>query len=154
VTPYARIAGCAVKVDANRNPNPSFEGEVSVLQQALANSGIEARAIDYVNPHGTGSSLGDTTELQAIRHCGLEHAYINATKSLVGHGLSAAGAVELIATVLQMRAGRLHASRNLEEPIDDGYNWVRAPVEHQIQRAVKMSMGFAGMNSAVCLERV
>jgi malonyl-ACP decarboxylase len=141
-------------MDANRNPNPSLEGEVSVLLQALHRAGLEASAIDYINPHGTGSPLGDTTELQAIEHCGLKHAHMNATKSLIGHGLSAAGAVELIATLLQMRARQLHPSRNLDHPIDETFNWVRHPVDHAIQRAVKMSMGFSGINCAICLERI
>ena len=154
VVPYARVAGWAMKMDANRNPNPSFDGEVAVLQEALAHAGLEARAIDYINPHGTGSSLGDTIELKAIEHCGLKHAYINATKSLIGHGLSAAGAVEMIATLLQMRARRLHATLNLEDPMDASFNWVRQPVEHAIQRAVKMSLGFSGINTAICVEKL
>jgi malonyl-ACP decarboxylase len=155
VEPYARIRGWAVRMDANRKPNPSVEGEVSVILQALHRADLRAGDIDYINPHGTGSPLGDETELQAFMQCGLEQAYINTTKSLVGHGLSAAGAVEVVATLLQMRARQLHPSRNLEDPIDARYNWVRhSPVSHTIVRALKMSMGFGGINSAVCLERI
>jgi malonyl-ACP decarboxylase len=155
VNAYARIAGWAMKMDANRNANPSVAGEVSVIRQALDKAGLDAADIDYINTHGTGSGLGDETELQAIAHCGLKHAYINGTKSLTGHGLSAAGAVELVATVLQMRAKRLHPTRNLDDPIDDSYNWVRhRSVHHTIRRALKMSMGFGGVNSALCLERI
>jgi malonyl-ACP decarboxylase len=154
VDAYARVAGWALRMDANRNPNPSFEGEASVLRQVLHKAGLDAKAIDYINPHGTGSTLGDATELQAIAQCGLDHAYLNATKSLIGHGLSAAGAVELIATLLQMRARQLHPSKNLDQPIDDTFNWVRQDsVDHTIRRAVKMSMGFGGISCAVCLER-
>jgi malonyl-ACP decarboxylase len=117
-------------------------------------AGLDADAIDYVNPHGTASRVGDETELAALRACGLDHAWINATKSLVGHGLTAAGLVELIAIMLQMRAGRLHPTRNLENPFDDGFRWVGAsPVDHAIERALNMSMGFGGINTAVCLER-
>jgi len=152
--PYARVAGWAVQMDANRNPNPSFDGEVSVLNKTLAKAGLAPETIDYINPHGTGSTLGDTTELKAIEHCGLKHAHINATKSLVGHGLSAAGAVEMVATLLQMRARRLHPMRNLDEAMDDSFNWARQPVDHAIQRAVKMSLGFSGINTAVCVERL
>jgi malonyl-ACP decarboxylase len=155
INPYARAAGWAVRMDANRNANPSLEGEISVIQQALDKAGLDAAAIDYINPHGTGSGLGDETELQAIAHCGLKHAYINATKSLTGHGLSAAGVVELIATLLQMRARQLHPTRNLDDPIDATYNFVRQdPVPHTIERALKMSMGFGGVNSALCVERM
>ena len=155
VNPHARITGWAIRMDGNRNPNPSLSGEVSVIRQALNKAGLDAADIDYINAHGTGSGLGDETELQAIAHCGLRHAYINATKSLVGHGLSSAGAVELIATVLQMRAEQLHPTRNLDDPIDADYNWVRhGCVPHTIKRGLKMSMGFGGVNSALCVERI
>ena len=152
--PYAALTGWAMAWDGNRNPNPSFDGESTVILKALAMAGLEADAIDYVNPHGTASRVGDETELAALRACGLDHAWINATKSLVGHGLTAAGLVELIAIMLQMRAGRLHPTRNLENPFDDGFRWVGAsPVDHAIERALNMSMGFGGINTAVCLER-
>ncbi len=152
--PYAELKGWAMAWDANRNPNPSLEGETTVIQRALAMAGLAADAIDYVNPHGTASVVGDETELAALRACGLDHAYINATKSLVGHGLSAAGMVELIAIMLQMQAGRLHPSRNLDNPIDAGFRWVGATaVDHAVQRALNMSMGFGGINTAVCLQR-
>lgn len=152
--PYAELKGWAMAWDGNRNPNPSLEGETTVIRRALAMAGLSADAIDYVNPHGTASLVGDETELTALRACGLDHAWINATKSLVGHGLSAAGMVELIAIMLQMRAGRLHPSRNLEHPIDAGFRWVGASaVDHTVERALNMSMGFGGINTAVCLQR-
>lgn len=153
-SPYAELKGWAMAWDANRNPNPSFEGETTVIRRALTMAGLAADKIDYVNPHGTASIVGDETELAALRACGLDHAYINATKSLVGHGLSAAGMVELIAIMLQMQAGRLHPSRNLDNPIDPEFRWVGAtPVDHAVERALNMSMGFGGINTAVCLQR-
>ena len=154
LTPYARLAGWGLAMDGNRNPNPSFDGEVKVIEQALAMAGQEAQGIDYVNPHGTGSMIGDETELKALAHCGLAHARINTTKSVIGHGLSAAGAVEVIATLLQMKEGRLHPSRNLENPMDASFNWVyQQAVEHQIRTALNLSMGFGGINTAVCLSK-
>lgn len=150
----ATLSGWALAWDANRNPNPSLQGETTVIRRALAMAGLAADEIDYVNPHGTASRVGDETELAALRDCGLEHAHINTTKSLVGHGLSAAGIVELIAVMLQMEAGRLHPSRNLDQPIDPGFRWVGAdPVDHVVDRALNMSLGFGGINTAVCLER-
>lgn len=152
--PYAALTGWAMAWDANRNPNPSLDGESTVIRKALAMAGLDAGSIDYVNPHGTASLVGDETELAALRACGLDGAWINATKSLVGHGLSAAGLVELIAIMLQMRAGRLHPTRNLQNPIDAGFRWVgAAPVDHQVEHALNMSMGFGGINTAVCLQR-
>lgn len=154
VAPYARFSGWAIALDGNRNPNPSLEGEIRVIQSALRQAKLSAREIDYVNPHGTGSAIGDVTELQALRRCELDHAYLNATKSIVGHGLTAAGAVEMIAILLQMRAGRLHPTHNLENPIERSYNWVRhQAIPHSIENALNMSMGFGGVNSAICLQR-
>lgn len=152
--PYAQLKGWAMAWDGNRNPNPSLQGEMTAIRGALASAGVTAGEIDYVNPHGTASPLGDETELAALRACGLEGARINATKSLIGHGLSAAGMVELIAVMLQMQSGKLHPSRNLDQPLDEGFGWVGASsTDHRIERALNMSMGFGGINTAVCLQR-
>ncbi len=152
VTSYATIAGWAMNMDAHRNPNPGYKGEVSVIKGALAKANIEANAIDYVNPHGTGSTVGDEIELKAIQDCGLSHARINTTKSIIGHGLSAAGIVELIATILQMKASSLHPSRNLDMPINPELNWVYdKAIPHNIDYGLNLSIGFGGINTAICL---
>ncbi len=153
VQPYARCAGAAVAMDGNRLPNPSLEGEMTVIQQALTQAGWTAAEVDYVNPHGSASRIGDETELQALRRCGLGGARINATKSVTGHGLTAAGAVEIAATLLQMRAARLHPTLNLNTPIDPDWNWVRSEATAaDVQRAVTLSIGFGGINAALCLQ--
>ena len=154
VQPYARLSGWGIVMDGNRNPDPSLKGEVRAIQTALQRAGCAPREIDYVNPHGTGSLIGDETELQAIVACQLSNASLNATKSITGHGLSAAGAVEVIATLLQMRAGRLHPTRNLDHPIDPSLNWVRQEsVARRIDTALTLSMGFGGINTALCLRK-
>jgi malonyl-[acp] decarboxylase len=154
VKPYVALRGWGVAMDGNRNPEPSLEGEALAIRSALGASGTPPAQIDYVNPHGTGSIVGDETELKALRACGLADAYLNATKSLIGHGLSAAGAVEVIATVLQMQAGQLHPTRNLENPIDPTFNWVRdKSIDHPIENALTLSMGFGGINTALCWQR-
>lgn len=150
----ARLLSCAVAVDANRRPNPSLEGEVGVIGDALAQAGLQPRDIDYVNPHGSGSQLGDEVEVQALHRAGLSHARANTTKSIVGHGLSAAGLVEVVATVLQMQGGWLHPCLNMDEPIDREIAWVgSSQAEHRIGRALSLSIGFGGINTALCLER-
>lgn len=155
VTPYASLTGWAMGIDGNRNPNPSFEGEMNVIQKALRKASLRPTDIDYINPHGTGSTIGDETELKAIQACGISGARINTTKSIIGHGLSAAGAVEIIATLVQMQKAKLHPSRNLQNPIDDEFDWVKnKSVDHQMECALSMSMGFGGMNTAVCLQRI
>jgi malonyl-ACP decarboxylase len=154
VGPYARLAGWGIAMDANRNPDPSLEGETRAIRNALTSAGWSAAQVDYVNPHGTGSVIGDETEIAALRASGLAGAWLNASKSLIGHGLTAAGAVEVIATLLQMREGRLHPTRNLQNPIDPDMKWVgSSAVEHRIEHALTLSMGFGGMNTALCWQR-
>jgi malonyl-ACP decarboxylase len=152
--PYAALRGWGIAMDGNRNPDPSLEGEVEAIRTALDASGWVPAQIDYVNPHGTGSVAGDETELNALRASGLDGVFLNATKSLIGHGLSAAGTVEVISTLLQMQLGRLHPTRNLENPIDPAFCWVKdESVDHQIENALTLSMGFGGINTAMCWER-
>ncbi|WP_106528594.1 beta-ketoacyl synthase N-terminal-like domain-containing protein [Chitinophaga niastensis] len=154
IKPYAVLSGWAIAMDGNRNPNASCEGECTVIRNALEKAGITSEEIDYVNPHGSGSPTGDATELKALQDCGLSHAYINATKSVTGHGLTAAGAVEVIATLLQMKSGILHPTRNLTDPVVPAMNWVKqTPVHHQIMHALNLSFGFGGINTAICLRR-
>lgn len=154
VKPYAIVSGWAMGMDGNRNPNPSYEGEIAVIQNALNRADWRARDIDYINPHGTGSVIGDEIELRAIRDCQLSHAYINATKSITGHGLTAAGTVEVIATLLQMEGSQLHPTRNLADPIAPAFNWVRhQSTSHNIKRALTLSLGFGGINTAICLAK-
>ena len=154
IRPTAALVGWGIAMDGNRNPDPSLEGETRAIRGALKSAGWSGADVDYVNPHGTGSAIGDETEVNALRACGLTGAYVNATKSLVGHGLSAAGAVEVIATLLQIQAGRLHPTRNLDEPIDPGLNWVgKSAILHQIEKALTLSMGFGGINTALCWQR-
>lgn len=154
VTSSAGLHGWGLVMDGNRNPDPSLEGEVEAIREALCAAGWAPEQIDYVNPHGTGSIVGDETELNAIRASGLAGAALNATKSLIGHGLSAAGTVEVIATLLQMEAGRLHPTRNLDHPLDGQLQWVGAEaVDHSVEHALTLSMGFGGINTALCWQR-
>ena len=152
---YAGISGWSIVLDGNRNPDPSYEGEVLAIQKALDQAKLSSHEIDYINPHGTGSIIGDQVELKAICNCRLTHAHINATKSITGHGLSSAGAVEVIATLMQMNASRLHPTRNLQDPIESSCSWVRdLSVPHVIEHALNLSMGFGGINTAICLQNI
>lgn len=155
IKPYAKIAGWSIVMDGNRNPNPSYDGEVKVITNAIKNSNLSAEDIDYINPHGTGSLIGDEIEIRAIKDCGLSHAYINTTKSIIGHGLSAAGASELVAILLQIESSMLHPNRNLDNPIDESCNWVGEQQQpHTIKNALNLSMGFGGINTCICLQSI
>ncbi len=149
---YGSIAGGAHGANGNRGPDPSLAGELRVIGEALAQAGLTPDAIDYVNTHGTGTPRGDETEVAALRQGGLAHAAINASKSLLGHGLSAAGAVETAVVLLQMQAARLHPCLHLENPIDPGLDWVRGAARPQVIRhALKLSFGFGGIDSALVI---
>jgi malonyl-ACP decarboxylase len=149
---YGRIAGYAHVADGHRGPDPSLAGELTAIRGALAMAGLAAGEIDYVNAHGTGTPLGDDTEISAYREAGLGGALINATKSIIGHGIASAGAVEVAAALLQMRAGRLHPTHHLENPIDPALRWVRgAPLDCDVRAALSLSFGFGGINTAIAL---
>lgn len=154
IKPYGKLSGWAMNVDGNRNPAPSLKGEIRAINQCLQSANLSPESIDYINPHGSGSVVGDKTELQALQATHLDHAYINATKSITGHGLTSAGTVEVIATLLQMQSGKLHPTRNLENPIDNSFNWVaQESIMHKIQNAISLSFGFGGINTAICIAK-
>ena len=152
--PRAIVLGWSMVMDGHRNPDPSLKGECRVIKQALAQAKIFPKNIDYINPHGSGSKIGDETEVEAITECDLSHAKINATKSITGHGLTAAGAVEIVATVLQMNASKLHPTLNLETPINPSLNWSKNSTTHTINYALTLSFGFGGINTALCLKSI
>jgi len=114
---WGQIKGAGVVLDGNRNPNPSMEGESAAMNKALRKAGVPSSEIDYVNMHGSSSPLGDRTEVEATQHVGLNNAWANSTKSLIGHGVVAAGLVEAVASTIQLNEGFVHASNNLDDPI-------------------------------------
>jgi malonyl-ACP decarboxylase len=153
--PYAMVSGYALNTDANRGPEPNVEGEVFAITQCIKQAGWQPVDVDYVNTHGTGSLIGDETELEAIGACQLNESCINASKELIGHSLMAAGLTETVLTVLQMQAGFLHGNRNLIHPISKDFNWVGGKSqENKINKAITLSMGFGGINSAVALANI
>lgn len=150
---YGVLSGGAHIVDGHRGPQPDSHGQQRSARMALDEAGLSGEDIDYLNGHATGTPLGDETELESCRQLGLNGAWTNTTKSILGHGLSSAGSIELAALLLQMRHGILHPSRNLPPPLDDTLRWVGdTPQPHQIQKALKLSFGFNGINSALVVE--
>ncbi len=90
--------------------------------------------------------------MAAYRAAHLAGAAINATKSIIGHGIASAGAVEVAVTLMQMRAGRLHPTHHLLDPIDPDLNWVRGgPQTCKVRNALSLSFGFGGINTAIVL---
>lgn len=151
--PYGVITGYGTSLDANRNPNPSAEGEKKAMASAISRAGIPVHAIDYVNTHGTASPTGDKTEVEALLAAGLKNVKANSTKSLIGHGLSAAGLVEAIACFAQMKHGFLHPNHNLNAPITDQIDWIDSQHEKAtINYALSNSFGFGGINTSIVIK--
>lgn len=151
---YGAIAGYGLGMDANRNPNPSVTGELRAMQSAMNHAGISAKDIDYVNTHGTASKIGDETEVAALVEAGLKDVRANSTKSLIGHGLSAAGLVECIASLVQMKDGFMHPSRNLANPISGDIRWAGETAEPaEINYALSNSFGFGGISTSIVIKK-
>jgi 3-oxoacyl-[acyl-carrier-protein] synthase II len=155
---WAELLGGASNSDASRLTQPNVDGQVRAMRGALQDAGVTPDQIDYVNAHGTSTPLGDLVEVAAIKALFGDRAYripVNSTKSLIGHSLTAAGVVELVATVLQMEHNILHPTINQEEPdleldLDFVPNQAR---EHHVDLAISNSFGFGGFNSCVVVGR-
>jgi malonyl-ACP decarboxylase len=151
----ACLAGYALKLDGNALPDPSRDGECEVMHRAMREADLGPGDIDYISTHGTGSPQGDETELAAIREVlgrFFVRPWVNATKDLTGHCLSAAGVVEAVATVVQMRHGFVHPNPHLRDPIDDRIRFAgRQAAEVQITTALSNSFGFGGFNTSIVL---
>ncbi len=149
---WAEVLAVESGSDGNHLPQPSQEGQARVMLRVLELAGLVPGQIDYVNAHATSTPLGDITELRSISTVFGFHAKklkINASKSMLGHTCWAAPTVEAVATILQMRAGKLHPSINIDnlDPQVDLDVCAGGSVEHSIQYAMKNSFGFGGINS-------
>ncbi|MEE9554760.1 MAG: beta-ketoacyl-ACP synthase II [candidate division Zixibacteria bacterium] len=158
---YAEIAGFGMSADAYHMtaPAPDGNGAARSMKEALSDAKVSPEQIDYINSHGTSTELGDIAETQAIKSVFGDHAYkisVNSTKSMIGHLLGAAGAVEVAASVLQMTRGKLHPTINLETPdpkcdLDYVPNVAR---DAEINCALSNSFGFGGHNISILLRKL
>lgn len=157
---YAEIAGYGASDDAYHMtaPDPDGKGAILAMEKAISDAGVSKDEIDYINAHGTSTGLNDKTETFAIKEVFGERAYkipISSTKSMTGHLLGAAAAVELAAIVLTMNAGFIHPTINYETPdpecdLDYVPNTART---QQINCAISNSLGFGGHNSTVLVKK-
>ncbi len=157
---YAEVMGVGNSDDAYHitAPDPDGAGGAYAMAQALRDSGLRPEDISYINAHGTSTQLNDKIETAAIKKTFGGHAGnipISSTKSMVGHLLGAAAAVEMIATVLSIRDGVIHPTINQENPdpecdLDYVPNQKRAV---RVDYAMSNSLGFGGHNSAIVVGR-
>jgi 3-oxoacyl-[acyl-carrier-protein] synthase II len=162
-TIYAELVGCGMSTDAYHMtaPDPEGGGAYLVMTRALRDAGIKPEDIDYINVHGTSTGLGDIAESKAIRKVFGDHAYkmsISATKSMTGHLLGAAGAVEAIACILAMREGIVPPTINhfeldpeLDPNIDFTFNQAK---KREINYALSNTFGFGGHNGTVIFKKL
>jgi len=159
---YCEIVGTGLTADAYHltAPHPEGLGASNVMQCAINEAGIKPSEIDYINVHGTATPLGDVAELLAIQKVFGDHAYklnISSTKSMTGHLLGAAGAIEAIASILAIRDGIVPPTINqfnLDERIDSKLNLTpNVAQKRNVNIALSNTFGFGGHNASLIFKR-
>ena len=159
---YAEMVGGGESADAYHitAPDPEGSGGALSMQRALRDAGLSPEAIDHINAHGTSTPMGDVAETLAIKKVFGEHAYnisINSTKSMIGHLLGGAGAVEAIATILALKNGVIPPTINhfdddpqIDPRLDIVFNKAR---QRDIHYGLSNSFGFGGQNATVIFKK-
>ncbi|MBW6501525.1 MAG: beta-ketoacyl-[acyl-carrier-protein] synthase II, partial [Bacteroidales bacterium] len=159
---YAELVGTGMTADAYHltAPHPEGLGACNVMKNAVADAGMKPEDIDYINVHGTATPLGDISEAKAIISVFGEHAFklnISATKSMTGHLLGAAGAVEAIATIMAIVHQTVPPTINLKVPdpqIDQNLNLTRDKAQSRtIRAAISNTFGFGGHNASIVIKK-
>lgn len=156
---YAELTGYGCSSDAHHitAPEESGEGPAVAMTNAVKDAGIPMDAVQYINAHGTSTHLNDLVETRAIKKAFGDHAKdikINSTKSMTGHLLGAAGAIEAIACVKSIEESYIHRTRGLiesEEELDLDY--CKEPCEMDVDVAISNSLGFGGHNACIVLQK-
>jgi len=152
---YAEIVGYGANSDGYDMVAPSGEGAQRCMKIALEQAGN--RRIDYLNPHGTSTPVGDSKEMEAVRNVfGADMPMISSTKSLTGHSLGAAGAQEAIYCLLMMQNGFAAESAHIEnlDPAFEGMPILRARKDVELTTVMSNSFGFGGTNGTLILAKV
>lgn len=156
----AEISGYGASTDAYHitAPDPDGYGAALCMQRAIKKAKLTAEDIDYINAHGTSTPLNDATETKAIKKVFGERAYkipVSSTKSMIGHCLGAAGAMEFIACVLMINNGVVHPTLNYEtpDPVCDLDYVPNASRELKFKTALSNSFGFGGHNASIIIKK-
>jgi 3-oxoacyl-[acyl-carrier-protein] synthase II len=157
---YAELVGYGATADAFHQtaPAPDGNGAIRSMSLAVKDAGIQLEQIQYINAHGTSTTLNDQTETMAIKKVFGKHAYnlaISSTKSMIGHLLGASGAVELIATIGCINLGMAHPTRNylVPDPELDLDYVPNKPKKMDIEYALSNSFGFGGHNATLVIKK-
>ncbi|QOC90910.1 beta-ketoacyl-ACP synthase II [Micromonospora craniellae] len=154
---YARLAGAGITSDGYDivQPHPEGAGAIRAIAKAIADADVDRADISHVNAHATSTPVGDMAEIKALHQALGDHPVLTATKSMSGHLLGAAGALESIATILAIRDSVVPPTINLDDP-DDGLDLdvVAGKARHMdIPAALNNSFGFGGHNVALVFTR-
>jgi 3-oxoacyl-[acyl-carrier-protein] synthase II len=155
---YGEIIGFGMTGDGCHITDPDLDGAIRCMKRALQDAELSPEMIDYVNPHATSTPVGDRNEARALKTlfpASAASPLVTATKSLTGHMLGAAGAVEAIFTLLSLRDGRVPPIANLEDidPDCQGLNYVRnCSVQRPLRYALSNSFGFGGTNASLVFQ--
>ncbi|MBP9001798.1 MAG: beta-ketoacyl-ACP synthase II [Lachnospiraceae bacterium] len=156
---YAEVVGYGCSADAYHitSPDETGEGAARAMLNACNDAGVSTDDIDYINAHGTSTHHNDLFETKAIKLTFGEHAYdimINSTKSMIGHLLGAAGAIELVACAKELEDGFVHATVGLKETEEEmDLDYCKESRNADIQYALSNSFGFGGHNACVLLKK-
>jgi len=154
-TILAEYIGGAVSCDAYHmtEPRPDGWGVALCIEKALKEAGITPEQISYINTHATSTILGDVAELRALERVFMrpQNIAINATKSMTGHALGAAGGLEAIATIQAIRTGLIHPTINLTDPEEVVFDMPTEKKKVDIEYALSNSFGFGGHNATIIL---
>lgn len=157
---YAEIIGVGMSADAHHitAPDPEGGGAALAMRSLLDNAGLEPRDVDYLNMHGTSTPLGDVAETKAIKQVFGEQAYkmnLSSTKSMTGHLLGAAGAVEAIAAILATIHDRVPPTINFEtaDPECDLNYTFNEPQDRNVEVALSNAFGFGGHNTSIAFRK-
>lgn len=156
---YAELAGAGMSSDAAHITQPTVEGPVRAIRGAISDAGLQLEQIGYINAHGTGTSGNDPTETGAIREVFgtlADRIPVSSTKSMHGHALGAAGAIEAVATLLAMRDGILPPTANFTEadPACDLDYIPNVARPARIEAALSNSFAFGGLNAVLAFRAV
>jgi 3-oxoacyl-[acyl-carrier-protein] synthase II len=160
---YAELIGGGLSSDAHHMtaPHPEGIGVMAVMRNCLENAGLNPEDVDHINTHGTSTPLGDVAELKAISEVFGDHAKninINSTKSMTGHLLGAAWAIEAIASIMAMQNGIVPPTinhENVDENIDPSLNLtLNKPQKRDIKVAMSNTFGFGGHNACVVFKKL
>lgn len=161
-TIYAEVIGGGMSSDAYHisAPHPEGLGVIQVMNDVLKDAGIQASEVDYINVHGTSTSLGDISEVKAIQHIFGDHVYklnISSTKSMTGHLLGAAGAIEAVASVLSIQHQTVPPTINHftdDEAFDSKINFTfNKAQKRSIRVALSNTFGFGGHNFSILFRK-